>query len=237
MATKRQIMLKCLRQLSMVYGSATNRYAEEKLYSMIDDALETIFKYRFWDRHIKKVKTSLMNGYPVLQNLNLVCREFDDIQTILNNQSYPQELSRANSSVIKEAYTGTAAYFFQRADRSDRSFQVVPASSGGEVWVIFRTLCKPEIYDKFLRGETNIDPADNRFEFTADDEIPFDELAIRYHVCWQYMVLKADNRDAAAMYQQMYARRISELEDDELNNTMSYTVGPQQTNAEGWWTE
>ena len=39
MATKREIMLACLRQLSMVYGTATNRYAEEKLYSMIDDAL------------------------------------------------------------------------------------------------------------------------------------------------------------------------------------------------------
>lgn len=57
-------MLDCLRQLSMVYGTSVNTYAEDKIYAMIDDALETVFKDRFWQRHIKKEKFKLVNGYP-----------------------------------------------------------------------------------------------------------------------------------------------------------------------------
>ena len=237
MATKREIMLACLRQLSMVYGTATNRYAEEKLYSMIDDALEYVFKLRFWDCFIKKVKTEVTNGYPIIDNLNKVIREFNDIQTVMNNQSYPRELSKANISVIKPAYTGTVPMFYQRSDISDKSFQVIPPASGVSVWVIFRTLCKPEFYDKFVQGVINIDPANRRFEYLPEDEIPFDDLAIRYRVCWQYMMLKMDNDKATQMYQGLFAERIAELEHSETNSTMSYETGPQQSYQHGWWTE
>lgn len=237
MATKREIMLQCLRQLSMVYGTATNKYAEEKLYSMIDDALEVAFNERFWDRHLKKVKTNLSNGYPVLANLELVCRGFDDIQVILNNQSYPRELARANNNVIKNTYSGSVPTFFQYSDDPSKLFQVVPPASGVDVWVVFRTLCKPDVYQKFLDGEVNIDPANKRFVYTAEDEIPFDYLAIRYYVCWQYMMLKADNPDAAEMYRRMYVDRMRSLADNELNSTLSYAIGPQQSYQHGWWTE
>lgn len=237
MATKREIMLQCLRQLSMTYGTAVNKYAEEKLYGMIDDSLETVFSMRFWDRHIKKVKTEVINGYPILDNLNLVIRNFDDILTIMNNNSYPRELARANASVIKPAYTGTVPAFFQRSDMSDKSFMLIPPASNVFVWVIFKTLCKPEVYDKFLNGDHNIDPANQRFKYTAEDEIPFDELAIKYHVCWNYMMLKGDNKEATQMFQSLYQKRIRDLEDNELNNTMSFETGPQQTYQHGWWTE
>ena len=237
MATKRQIMLHCLRQLSMVYGSAVNKYAEEKLYSMIDDALDNCFQMRFWDRHIKKVKTGLSNGLPTLDNLELVCADFSDIQTIMNNQSYPKELARANMSVIKQAYTGTVPTFFQRSETPGKLFQIIPSQSDVEVWVIFRTICKPDVYQKFLNGEHNIDPADKRFEYGPEDDIPFDELAIRYHVCWQYMMLKADNEAATQMYHAMFLDRIKSLAENELNDTMSYAIGPQQSYQHGWWTE
>lgn len=237
MATKRQIMLKCLRQLSMVYGSAVNKYAEEKLYSMLDDALDVCFQMRFWDRHIKKVKTGLSNGFPILDNLELVCADFGDIQTIMNNQSYPRELARANMNIIKDSYTGTVPTFFQRSEVPGKLFQIVPSQSDTEVWVIFRTLCKPDVYQKFLNGEVNIDPADQRFNYTAEDEMPFDELALRYYACWQYMVLKADNDAAANMYKGMFDGRIKSLTENELNDTLSYAIGPQQSYQHGWWTE
>ena len=75
MATKNKIMLDCLRQLSMVYGTSVNKYAEDKLYSMIDDALEICFKERFWQRHIKKVKNFLPNTrtWKNFHNLSNIC--------------------------------------------------------------------------------------------------------------------------------------------------------------------
>lgn len=237
MATKREIMLTCLRQLSMVYGTATNKYAEEKLYSMIDDALEYVFKMRFWGCFIKKVKTGVSNGYPILKNLNLVIREFNDIQTVMNDESYPRELAMANFSVIKPAYTGTVPTFYQRSDTLDKSFQVIPPASDVNVWVVFRTLCKPEFFSKFTQELDNIDPADLRYKYLPEDEIPFDDLAIRYRVCWQYMMLKMDNDKATQMYERLFAERINELERSESNSTMSYETGPQQTYQHGWWTE
>lgn len=237
MATKREIMLACLRQLSMVYGTATNKYAEEKLYGMIDDALEYVFKLRFWDCFIKKVKTPISGGYPALPNLPIVIREFNDIQTVMNNQSYPRELSKANTSVIKPAYTGSVPTFYQRSDRSDAVCQLIPPASDVEIWIIFRTLCKPEFYDKFLNGVSNIDPANNRYRYLPEDEIPFDDLAIRYRVCWQYMMLKMDNKEATGMYQGLFAERLAELERAETNSTLSYETGPQQSYQHGWWTE
>lgn len=230
-------MLQCLRQMSMVYGTATNKYAEERIYGLIDDALQNIFTLRFWDRFIKKVKVGIQAGYPNLNDLEKVIRDFSDIQVVMNNQSYPRELARANSSVIKAAYTGTVPTFFQRSDISGKSFMVIPAASDIQVWVIFRTLCKPEVYDAFLAGEPNIDPANSRFKYFPEDEIPFDDQAIRYNVCWQYLMMKGDNKEGSAMYRGMYQQRIKELADAELNCTMSYETGPQQTYQHGWWSE
>lgn len=237
MATKNSIMLSCLRQLSMVYGTSVNTYAEERLYAMIDEALMSVFKDRFWDRHIKKVKVEVSNGYPTLNNLEKVCQEFDDVQVIMNNQSYPRELSRANSSVIAPVYTGTMPVFYQRSDIPSKLFRVIPPASGVDVWVIFRTLCKPEVYQDFVNNEPIIDPSDTRFTYYPSDEIPFDSLAIMYKVCYNYSMIKGDNKDQAQMYANLYSQRLSQLKESESNSTMSYETGPQQTYQNGWWSE
>ena len=236
MATKNKIMLDCLRQLSMVYGTSVNKYAEDKLYSMIDDALETCFKERFWQRHIKKVKLELSNGYPTNPDFNKVCREFEDIQTILNNQSYPKELSKANYSIIPVTYTGTMPIYFQFADQDpSKLFICIPPASGVEVWIVFRTLCKPATYTKWLEGKQIINETEHQFEYFPNDEIPFDALAIKYKTCHNYMVIKGDNPEAAANFARLYAERIDELAKQESNDTLAYEHGPIQTYQHGWW--
>ena len=236
MATKNKIMLDCLRQLSMVYGTSVNKYAEDKLYSMIDDALEICFKERFWQRHIKKVKLELSNGYPDNLYFNQVCREFEDIQTILNNQSYPKELSKANYSIIPATYTGTMPIYFQFAEEDPtKLFRCVPPASGVEVWVVFRTLCKPATYAKWLNGEQIIPEAEHQFTFDPNDEIPFDALAIKYKTCHNYMVIKGDNPEATGNFAKLYAERINELVKQETNDTLAYEHGPIQTYQHGWW--
>ena len=236
MTTKNKIMLDCLRQLSMVYGTSVNKYAEDKLFSMIDDALEVCFKERFWQRHIKKVKLELSDGYPVNIDFHKVCREFEDIQTILNNQSYPKELSKANFSIIPDTYTGTMPIYFQYADANpDRIFRCVPPASGVEVWVVFRTLCKPSTYAKWLAGESILETAERQFEYFPDDEIPFDALAIKYKTCHNYMVIKGDNPEATQNFAMLYAERINQLTKEETNDTLAYEHGPIQTYQHGWW--
>lgn len=236
MATKNKIMLDCLRQLSMVYGTSVNKYAEDKLFSMIDDALEVCFKERFWQRHIKKVKLELSNGYPSNVDFNKVCKEFEDIQTILNNQSYPKELSKANFSIIPDTYTGTMPIYFQFADANpDKLFRCVPPASKVEVWVVFRTLCKPSTYAKWLAGESIIESAERQFEYFPDDEIPFDALAIKYKTCHNYMVIKGDNPEATQNFAMLYAQRINQLTKEETNDTLAYEHGPIQTYQHGWW--
>lgn len=236
MATKNKIMLDCLRQLSMVYGTSVNKYAEDKLYSMIDDALEVCFKERFWQRHIKKVKLHTSNGYPSDGQFCKVCREFEDIQTILNNQSYPKELSKANYSIIPATYTGTMPIYFQFAEEQpSKLFRVVPPASDVDVWVVFRTLCKPDAYAKWLNGENIIDEVDRMFTFYPEDEIPFDALAIKYKVCQNYMIIKGDNMEATQNFGKMFGERIYQLAKEETNNTLAYEHGPIQTYQHGWW--
>ena len=236
MTTKNKIMLDCLRQLSMVYGTSVNKYAEDKLFSMIDDALEVCFKERFWQRHIKKVKLTLSDGYPTNIDFYKVCREFEDIQTILNNQSYPKELSKANFSIIPDTYTGTMPIYFQYADANpDKLFRCVPPASGVDVWVVFRTLCKPSTYAKWLAGDTIVDTAERQFEYFPDDEIPFDALAIKYKTCHNYMVIKGDNPEATQNFAMLYAERINQLTKEETNDTLAYEHGPIQTYQHGWW--
>ena len=236
MTTKNKIMLDCLRQLSMVYGTSVNKYAEDKLFSMIDDALEVCFKERFWQRHIKKVKLTLSDGYPTNIDFYKVCREFEDIQTILNNQSYPKELSKANFSIIPDTYTGTMPIYFQYADANpDKLFRCVPPASGVDVWVVFRTLCKPSTYAKWLAGDVIVDASERQFEYFPDDEIPFDALAIKYKTCHNYMVIKGDNPEATQNFAMLYAERINQLTKEETNDTLAYEHGPIQTYQHGWW--
>ena len=236
MTTKNKIMLDCLRQLSMVYGTSVNKYAEDKLFSMIDDALEVCFKERFWQRHIKKVKLTLSDGYPTNIDFYKVCREFEDIQTILNNQSYPKELSKANFSIIPDTYTGTMPIYFQYADANpDKLFRCVPPASGVQVWVVFRTLCKPSAYAKWLAGDVIVDASERQFEYFPDDEIPFDALAIKYKTCHNYMVIKGDNPEATQNFAMLYADRINQLTKEETNDTLAYEHGPIQTYQHGWW--
>ena len=237
MATKNKIMLDCLRQLSMVYGTSVNKYAEDKLYSMIDDALETCFKERFWQRHIKKVKLKVSNGYPADTDFNKVCREFEDIQTILNNQSYPMELSKGNLSIIAATYTGAMPVYFQFADEEpSKIFRVVPPASDVDVWVIFRTLCKPSTYNKWLNGEALLPEVEHQFEYYPADEIPFDALAIKYKTCFNYMIIKGDNPEATMNFDRLYRERLDKLADEETNNVLSYEHGVFPTYEHGWWT-
>jgi hypothetical protein len=220
----------------MVYGTSVNKYAEDKLFSMIDDALEVCFKERFWQRHIKKVKLELSDGYPANVDFHKVCREFEDIQTILNNQSYPKELSKANFSIIPDTYTGTMPIYFQYADANpDKVFRCVPPASGVYVWVVFRTLCKPSTYAKWLAGDAILEEAERQFEYFPDDEIPFDALAIKYKTCHNYMVIKGDNPEATQNFAMLYAERINQLTKEETNDTLAYEHGPIQTYQHGWW--
>ena len=236
MSTKREIMLKCLRQLSLVYGTSVNTYAEDKLYSMIDDALESVFKERFWQRHIRKEKLRIEDGYPTVIGFNHVCREFEDIQTVLNNQSYPKELSKANYSIIAQTYTGTMPIYFQFAhDKPEKLVRCVPPASGIDILVVFRTLCKPEIYDKWKNGGMIIPEIDKPFEYLPDEELPFDALALQYKACHNYMIIKGDNPEATETFRQMYLDRIQKLIREQTNDTMAYEHGPIQTYQHGWW--
>lgn len=235
MATKNKIMLDCLRQLSMVYGTSVNKYAEDKLFSMIDDALETCFKERFWQRHIKKVKLKLVNGYPDKLNFDKVCREFEDIQTMLGDESYPEELSKANYAVVADMYTGSTPEMFQFADEDpSKRFRCIPAATGTSVWVIFRTLCKPSSYAKWLKDEQFVEERERQFEYYPDDEIPFDALAIKYKTCHNYMVIKGDNPEATQNFARLYNERINELIKQETNDTLSFAKGPGLSFNHGW---
>lgn len=236
MATKRKIMLDCLRQLSMVYGTSVNTYAEDKIYAMIDDALETVFKDRFWQRHIKKEKFKLVNGYPENSDLNMVCREFEDIMTIVDGDNINRELTKANFSIVPDNISATRPLMFQGAyENPEKVFRCLPVSDNVDVWVIFRTLCKPATYKKFLNGETIIPEADKQFEYLPEDEIPFDALAIKYKTCHSYMMIKGDNMEATANFDRLYKERIYKLECEETNNTLSYYNSSSDTFQNGWW--
>lgn len=235
MATKERIMRNCLRHLSMVYGQSVNTYAEEKLYNMIDDAIEYCFKERFWDRHIKKLKVELQNGYPVKKDLNQVIKEFEDIQCVLTDEAVPYELARGNSSIIPIDSNGTVPVYYTRSDDESKIVRILPAISNTSVWLIFRTLCKPSVYQKFLNEETIIPEADKPFEFRPDDEIPFDSLAIQYYTCYNYMMIKDDNPSATNNFYNMFNKRISQLKNDQLNSTMSFDSGSNQSYFGVWW--
>ena len=236
MATKRDIMLKCLRQLSMVYGTSVNTYAEDKLYSMIDDALESLFKERFWQRHIRKEKVQLSSGYPIANDLNYIIREFEDVQTVMNDDSYPSELSKANYSVIADTYTGTTPLYFQYAhDQPEKLVRCIPPADGVSVWLVFRTLCKSSVYAKWKNGQTIIPATDLPFDYLPDEELPFDALALQYKACHNYMVIKGDNPEATETFRQLYLDRLQKLIKEETNDTMSYGDGAIQTYQHGWW--
>jgi len=235
MATKNQIMLDCLKQLSLVYGTSVNKYAEDKLYSMIDDALEVCFKERFWQRHIHKIKMDISNGYPTDSQFNKVCREFEDVMCVLDDDYYPHELAKANFTVIPVTYTGSTPTHYQRADeRPEKIFRLVPPASDCKVWVIFRSLCKPLAYEKFVNGQTILG-TDYPFVYYPDDEIPFDALAIKYKVCFNYMIIKGDNIEATQNFERMFRERMVKLADEETNNVLSYMSDSFQNYQHGWW--
>ena len=234
MATKNEIMLKCLRQLSLVYGTSVNRYAEEKLFALIDNALETAYKDRFWDRHIRKLKVTFQNGEPTLENIKYIIREFEDIAAVFSSESSHVEIPKGNISIIDDGDSSSYPLYFQRNENTDKIIKLVP-SANEDIWIVFRTIVKPDVYEKVINGEQIVEAIDRPFEFLPDDEIPFDSLAIQYYVCYNYMIIKGDNDNAARNFASLYSNRLKSLKNEELNSVMSFDDSQVQSFVNGWW--
>lgn len=218
----------------MVSGTSTNKYAQDKMYSYIDDALEMIFKALFWDRHLRRLKVQVVNGTPVLDNLKYIIREYEDIISIFTDEACPVELPRANVAIIPDLEDGSYSRYFMRSEDPSKVFQILPAVNE-YVYVVFRTLCKPEVYRKIISGSTIIPESDRPFTYLPNDEIPFDALAIKYLVCQNYMTIKDDNQAATKNFMSMYQARIAKLKSEQMNSTLSYNATSEGGYPGRWW--
>lgn len=217
MATKNRIMLNCLQQLSMVYGTSVNIYAEDKLYTMLDDALEFCFKETFWDRHIKKIKVSVVNGVPERSDLNNVIREFEDILSIIDEDGYT--FSRGQATIIPEIENPPYNTYIRSEDPT-KLFRVCDTTWSGDIWVVFRSIVKPKSFASFLNGEI-IPLPEKGFTYNPNEEMPFDALALQYRTCFNYMVIKGDNQTATQSFMQQFMQRNQQLKMEESNNVIN----------------
>lgn len=233
MATKKEIMLGCLRQLSLVYGSSVNKYAEDKIYANIDIALQTVFKDLFWDRHIKKLKLHFENGVPTMLNINYLIDEFEDILTVLTDSNDPTEIVRGDTSVLPEKHSGSDPMCWIRAEDPSKVIQLVPGDNV-DAWVVFRTLCKYDAYKKIVNGEDFIYERDLPNKILPDDVVPFDSIALQFLTCANYMVMQDDNKQATQNFFNQYRARVAKLKSEQNNSTMSYN-NAENTYIPGEW--
>lgn len=193
MTEVRVLIKKIMQRLSMMSGTGTQVYAEDKLLTLIQSTFNLCFDFNYWSRFTDVYEFDLDGSTgKVVQDLSKVLKSFTDVQQIFVDDKV---LPKMSSNVNPFVYNGTTPLFYMNSN-DDKIFKAVPFNSVGKVYVRLRV--KP-----------------NDFDFNS--VVPFDEDAIILGVCYEYSVDDDDNKLASQKFAEMFRQRLEALKS--LENT------------------
>jgi hypothetical protein len=192
MATLEVLIQDVIQRLVMANGTNVQRYAEDRIAAILNEAYIEVFEMRFWQWNTRTTVWALSaNTGQVATDISTTLYRFTDIDKVwLDNdpRQLPKLGRRANINTIR------AKSYAPSGDA--KIFTVWPKPASGNVTVSYRS-----------RADV---------DFTPEQEVPMDRLALRYKACYDYLVGEGINEEEAAKFLQLYRQRLAKLE--ELDN-------------------
>jgi len=200
-------MLKTLMQLTvdterMLYQAAgvnTQVYAQDVIMQKLQHAFDHCFTAKFWPSFVRREARTLdgVTGKPTTP-FSLI-KEWKDVSDVFRkNSQHPIPQMPLSYNLLDLVEGATPRFVEPTADAT--LFTVYPLGSTGEIVVVGRE--RPAL------------------EFTNNDIVPFDNLALCYYAAWDYLVDDASNAGAAAKMQGLFDTRMKALEDAEFDNVV-----------------
>lgn len=199
MATLTNLINRVIVRLSLVPGSSTQLYAEDRIGEMIQHKFDVLFTEEFWPQ-FNKWRTSTLDGTLgiVTEDLSAITfplKEFADIRVIfLEGRS--TKLTKMPTLVNPDTLTGVTPMFYEGFQGTDtltvaqRVFQIRPLTATGQITYSYRN--KPD-------------------DFVAADTVDFDIQALILGAAWDYLEDDGTNPGATDKMQGMFEARVNQI--------------------------
>ena len=194
--------------MSMMIGTGTQIYAEDKMLTLIQSTFNLCFDYCFWNRFLNYYNFTLDGSTGVVvEDLTNKIKNFNDIKHVFVGSD---TLSKMGSNINPFTITGADPLYYIPTN-NEKIFKIVPFTSSANIVVSARI--KPD-------------------DFTFDSEVPFDEDAIIFGVCYEFSVDDDDNRVAAQKFSDLFQKRLQTLRS--IEDTGEYSLSQSYGITTAW---
>lgn len=185
-----QLVQLCVKEISMVYGTTVQTYAEPRLRVKLQFAFERLFDEYWWPQFMSR-ETWTLDGTTgcVTTDVSTYIKRYEDIAAVFN-ATYTRPLSQVPENVNVLNIVGSRARFVAPHNDSTKVFRIYPVASTDSVSVAFRTL--PDAFDDA-------------------DTVNFDDMLLVYQTVFDYLADDGTNPTATAKYQAMANDRLQQL--------------------------
>jgi len=205
-ATLTALITRVTERLSMVSGTGTQIYAEDRIAEMIQHKFDTLFDEAFWPQFCSWQTLTLDGTLGIVTtDLTTLLKRIDDIQVMFRVSTNTPITQLASSTINPFTLSGTTPTHYEQLGPSDtnkvsRVFQIWPKTSTGNIIVRIRT--KPD-------------------DFVSTDDIDFDAQALILGSAYDYLEDDGTNPSATQKFQGMYEARVRQLKNNLSNAPIS----------------
>ena len=185
------IVQKVITSLSLYQGTATQKYAEDRIADMIIHLFNRLFDDRNWLYTTKWFKYTLtgQNGV-VAEDVSKDFNNYNDICCISTDSNPEKTLKRLHFSTNPYKITGNTPQYMIPSSDSKKIFAIVPFESTGTIYV--NAKIKPN-------------------EYLPDTIIPFDPDILIYGVSYEYCCDDGNSQLQANKFRELYEARLQQL--------------------------
>jgi hypothetical protein len=209
-----ELVVSCEKRLSEVAGTAVQVYSEDTLAYLIQEAFDFATKQLWWD-HLMVWEQRVLDGVNgrVTADITSV-QDYENIRAVFREGS-DRPLPTLPRDLNPFTLNGTTPQYIS-ADVSvaNRHFNVWPKTATGNV---------------YIHGKTT-----RAADFTADDVVSFDEVAIINYVCWKASSDDGANPGQIEDFKITFSQRMKQLIDDYNSKPIQLDPATGSTSLYGW---
>lgn len=208
-----ELVVACEKRLSEVAGTSVQVYSEDTLAYLIQEGFDFASNQAWWP-HLMVWEQRTLDGTNGRPNTDITSiQDYGSIRAIFRDGSN-RPMAELPRDVNPFTITGTTAQYISADNTANRLFHVWPKTAVGSVAI------------HGMRGRSA--------DFTADDLVEFDEVALLNYACWKYSGDEGTNPGQCEDFKATFNQRMKQLLDE--YNSKPIQLDPATTNAQlyGW---
>lgn len=206
--TLSELVQKVITNLSMYEGTATQKYAEDRIGMTILQIFNSLFDDRYWDHlcHWYKYNLTGIDGV-CSEDVSKDIAKFEDICCIVPEINKNYKLKRLNNSTNPYLIEGNSPGYYIHSKIDKKIFSVVPFNATGVVYVYAKS--RPS-------------------EYLPDTVVPFDPDVLIYGTCYQYCADDGNSQSQIQKFEKLYNNRLQQL--TAMNNYGTFDWNDEEAN-------